>query len=170
MMVRLLAGVMCFVPINGALAQVNYPAKPIRLLIGAPPGGGNDVLGRVVAQRLTDRIGQQVVVENRGGAGQTIAGDVAAKSPPDGYTILLVSSSFMISALVYPKLPYDTLRDFSGITQIATIPQMLVVHPSLPVKTGPELVVLAKKNPGALMYGSGGNGSTQNLEIGRAHV
>ncbi len=144
-------------------AAQNYPAKPIRLLVGAPPGGGNDVLGRVVAQRLTDRIGQQVVVENRGGAGQTIAGDIAAKSPPDGYTILLVSSSFMISTLVYPKLPYDTLRDFSAITQIATIPQMLVVHPSLPVKTGPDLIALAKKNPGALMYGSGGNGSTQHL-------
>jgi tripartite-type tricarboxylate transporter receptor subunit TctC len=140
-----------------------YPAKPIRLLIGAPPGGGNDVLGRVVAQRLTDRIGQQVVVENRGGAGQTIAGDIAAKSPADGYTLLLVSSSFMISALVYPKLPYDTVRDFAAITQIATIPQMLVVHPSLPVKTGPDLVALAKKNPGALMVGSGGNGSTQHL-------
>ncbi len=143
--------------------HASYPAKPVRLLIGAPPGGGNDVLGRVVAQRLTDRIGQQVLVENRGGAGQTIAGEIAAKSPPDGYTILLVSSSFMISALVYPKLPYDTVRDFAGITQIATIPQMLVVHPSLPVKTGPELIALAKKNPGALMYGSGGNGSTQHL-------
>ncbi len=152
----------CALP-GSLLAQSQYPVKPIRLLIGAPPGGGNDVLGRVVAQRLTDRIGQQVVVENRGGAGQTIAGEIAAKSPPDGYTVLLVSSSFMISALVYPKLPYDTVRDFAGITQIATIPQMLVVHPSLPVKTGPELIALAKKNPGALMYGSGGNGSTQHL-------
>ena len=152
---------------NGAaLAQTpasNYPAKPIRLIIGAPPGGGNDVLGRVVAQRLTDRIGQQVVVENRGGAGQTVAGEYVAKSPPDGYTLQLVSSSFMISTLVYPKLPYDTLRDFAGVTQVASIPQMLAVHPSLPVKTGPDLVALAKKHPGALMYGSGGNGSTQHL-------
>lgn len=134
----------CMAALSSALAAAqNYPAKPIRLLIGAPPGGGNDVLGRVVAQRLTDRIGQQVVVENRGGAGQTIAGEIAAKSPPDGYTVLLVSSSFMIPTLVYPKLPYDTVRDFAGITQIATIPQMLVVHPSLPVKTGPELMISA---------------------------
>jgi len=143
-------------------AQPQYPAKPIRLLIGAPPGGGNDVLGRVIAQRFSERVGQ-MVVENRGGAGQTIAGEAAAKSPPDGYTVLLVSSSFMISALVYNKLPYDTVRDFAAITQLATIPQMLVVHPSLPVKTGAELIALAKKNPGALMYASGGNGSTQHL-------
>lgn len=159
----LLVCVVSFGAIDFAIAQSPYPAKPIRLLIGAPPGGGNDVLGRVVAQRLTERIGHQVIVENRGGAGQTIAGEVAAKSAPDGYTILLVSSSFMISALVYPKLPYDTVRDFVGITQIATIPQMLVVHPSLPVSTGPQLVALAKRNPGAIMYASGGNGSTQHL-------
>lgn len=160
--VRLL-GLALLWPCSGVLAQGSYPVKPIRLVIGAPPGGGNDVLGRVVAQRLSERIGQQVVVENRGGAGQTIAGEFAAKSPPDGYTVLLVSSSFMISALVYPKLPYDTVRDFAGVTQIASIPQMLVVHPSLPVKTGPELVALAKKHPGTLTYGSGGNGSTQHL-------
>lgn len=158
----LLAGVIPCAAIDAA-AQAPYPAKPIRLLVGAPPGGGNDVLGRVVAQRLTERIGQQVIVENRGGAGQTIAGELAAKSPPDGYTILLVSSSFMISALVYPKLAYDTVKDFTGITQIATIPQMLVVHPSLPVATGPQLVALAKRNPGAISYASGGNGSTQHL-------
>ena len=158
----LLAGVIAFATVDAA-AQTSFPAKPIRLLVGAPPGGGNDVLGRVVAQRLTERIGQQVFVENRGGAGQTIAGEVAAKSPPDGYTILLVSSSFMISALVYPKLAYDTVKDFTAITQIATIPQMLVAHPSLPVSTGPQLVALAKRNPGAITYGSGGNGSTQHL-------
>ena len=148
--------------IAGAAHAQGYPAKPIRLLIGAPPGGGNDVLGRVIAQRFSERVGQ-MVVENRGGAGQTIAGEIAAKAAPDGYTVLLVSSSFMISALVYSKLPYDTVRDFAGITQLATIPQMLVVHPSLPVKTGPELIALAKKNPGALMVASGGNGSTQHL-------
>lgn len=159
----LLLAIACFGWPAAATAQAPYPAKPIRLLIGAPPGGGNDVLGRVVAQRLTERIGQQVVVENRGGAGQTIAGEIAARSPPDGYTILLVSSSFMISALVYPRLAYDTVKDFVGITQIATIPQMLVVHPSLPVATGPQLAALAKKNPGSIMYASGGNGSTQHL-------
>jgi tripartite-type tricarboxylate transporter receptor subunit TctC len=158
----LVAGVISFTATLAA-AQAPYPSKPIRLLVGAPPGGGNDVLGRVIAQRLSERIGQQVVVENRGGAGQTIAGELAAKSAPDGYTILLVSSSFMISALVYPKLAYDTVRDFTGITQIATIPQMLVVHPSLPVATGPQLVALAKRNPGAITYASGGNGSTQHL-------
>ncbi len=150
-------------PLGNVLAQPQYPTKPVRLVIGAPPGGGNDVLGRVIAQRLTERLGQQIVVENRGGAGQTIAGELVARSAPDGYTILLVSSSFAISALVYPKLPYDTIRDFTAIGQIATIPQVLVVHPSVPVGTGPELVTLAKKNPGALAYASGGNGSTQHL-------
>lgn len=150
-------------PSNFVLAQAPYPAKPIRLIVGAPPGGGNDILGRVMAQRLTERLTQQVFVENRGGAGQTLAGDLVAKSAPDGYTILLVSSSFAISALVYPKLPYDTVKDFTGIGQIATIPQVLVVHPSVPVRNGPELVTLAKKRPGALTYASGGNGSTQHL-------
>jgi tripartite-type tricarboxylate transporter receptor subunit TctC len=141
----LVAGVISFTATLAA-AQAPYPSKPIRLLVGAPPGGGNDVLGRVIAQRLSERIGQQVVVENRGGAGQTIAGELAAKSAPDGYTILLVSSSFMISALVYPKLAYDTVRDFTGITQIATIPQMLVVHPSLPVATGPQSATPARSH------------------------
>ncbi len=160
---KLLAFVVAVVFASVAFAQSSYPVKPIRLLVGAPPGGGNDVLGRAIAQKLSGRIGQQVVVENRGGAGQTIAGDVAAKSAPDGYTIILVSSSFAISALVYPKLPYDTLKDFTGIGQIATIPQVVAVHPSLPARTGPELVALARKKPNGIIYASGGNGSTQHL-------
>ena len=141
-----------------------YPAKPIRMIIGFPPGGGTDIVGRIVGQRLSEVLGQQVLPDNRGGASGLIAAELVAKSPPDGYTIMMVHiAAISILPSLYPKLPYDAQRDFAPITLVAIGPNFLVVHPSLPAKSVKELVALAKARPGQLHYASAGAGTVQHL-------
>lgn len=140
-----------------------YPAKPVRLILPFPPGGPTDLLGRAVAQKLGEQIGQTVVVDNRGGAGGNVGGELAAKSPPDGYTLVLTSPFIAISPSLYSKLNYDPIKDLAPISLVAIIQNVLLVHPSLPVKTLKEFVALAKARPGALNYASGGAGTTTHL-------
>jgi tripartite-type tricarboxylate transporter receptor subunit TctC len=145
-----------------ALAQ-EYPARPIRLVLPFAVGGLVDVPGRVVAQKLSESLGQPVIVENRPGAGSTIGAEHVAKSKPDGYTLLLTSTTHVISANLYKSLPYDALRDFTAISRIAEGPYVLVVHPDLPARSVAELVALSRRQPGRIDYASSGNGSSQHL-------
>lgn len=130
-----------------------------------PPGGSNDVVGRIVFQKMSQNMGQQFVIENRGGAAGTIGSQVVLNSPADGYTIMVQSTTHIANAHLYKKLPYDVLNDFIGITTLARQVGMLVVHPSLPVKTGKEFIELARKHPGQVIYGSAGNGSYVHLSM-----
>jgi tripartite-type tricarboxylate transporter receptor subunit TctC len=140
-----------------------YPAKAIRLVIPYPPGGGTDIIGRTVAQKLGDAFSQQVMVDNRGGAGGTIGTDVVAKAGADGYTLLMVPTSHVINPSIYPSLPYDTVKDFAPIALAASATIVLVSHPSVPVKSVKELITLAKARPGELNFGSAGNGTVFHL-------
>ena len=149
-------------PLAG-LSQGSYPERPIRLVVPFAPGGVTDTSGRLIAEALSKRLGQQVFVENKPGAGATIGAEIVAKSPPDGYTLLLASQTNAISATLYPKLPFDAIEDFAPITLIGREPGVLVVHPSLPVKTLPEFVAYVKARPNQVDYASSGNGSGQHL-------
>lgn len=142
----------------------NYPTKPVRFIAPFPPGGSTDLLARLVAQKLTEAWGQQVIVENRGGAAGTIGVELAARAAPDGYTIVMGHvGTFGVNPTLYPKLSYDAVRDFAPITVLATVPNGMAVHPSLPVKTARDFVALAKAKPGELLYASGGSGSASHL-------
>jgi tripartite-type tricarboxylate transporter receptor subunit TctC len=146
-----------------AFAQ-GYPTKPIRLVVGFTPGGVSDVLARAISARLSQNIGHQVVVDNRPGAGTTIASELIAKSAPDGYTLYFCdATTHAINASLYTKLPYDSVRDFSFISLVASTPLLLVVNPALPAKTVPELIALAKSRAGQLNYASSGNGTIVHL-------
>ena len=147
---------------TSAAAQA-YPAKPIRVIVPSGAGGSVDTLARLVAQKLSASLGQQVVVENRSGSGGVIGTEIAARSAPDGYTLLMAYGSHVVNPTLYPKLPYDTVRDFLPITQVAVQPLLANVHPALPVKSVKELVALAKARPGQLNYGSAGSGSGGHL-------
>jgi tripartite-type tricarboxylate transporter receptor subunit TctC len=147
-----------------AFAQA-YPVKPVRMLIPWPPGGANDVVGRIVAQRLTEQLGQQVIVENRGGASGTIGSDLVAKGAVDGYTVMVHSATHVANPHLYKKLPYDTLKDFTGVTALAVQVGMLVVHPSLPARSVKEFVALGKARPDQVVYGSSGSGSFVHLAM-----
>ena len=148
--------------ISTANAQ-QYPVKPVRIVIGLSAGGGTDVLTRIIAQRLTDAWGQNVVVENRPGASGFIAGELVAKSPPDGYTLIMgAQSGLAVAPALYGRAPYDTLKDFTPITLAGSTPLLMIVHPSFPPKTFGEFVAYAKKSP-TLTYGSGGVGSTPHM-------
>jgi tripartite-type tricarboxylate transporter receptor subunit TctC len=141
-----------------------YPAKSVRVIVPFPPGGISDVLSRVMAQHLTGALGAQFLVDNRPGAGTTIAADVVAKAPPDGYTIYFIDmTTHAINATLYSKLPYDSVRDFTQINMVAQTPLIVVVHPSLPVKTSKDLIALAKSRPGEIVYASSGNGTIVHL-------
>ena len=142
-----------------AVQAQNYPVKPVRIVVPTAPGGGTDLIGRLLAQNLSSQLGQQFMVDNRGGAGTTIGTAAVAKSPADGYTLLLTHSSLAFNATYYNKLPYDTLKDFAPVSLVAEQPFLFAVHPSLPVKTVAQLITLAKKNPGQIAYSSGGAGS-----------
>lgn len=144
-------------------AGAEYPDRPLRLIVPFPPGGNTGLLARMLSQKLVEALGHQVVVDNRGGAGSTIGAGIAAKSPPDGYTLFLASQANAISAGLYSKLNYDLVRDFAPITLLAISLHVLVVHPSLPVKSVKELVVLAKARPGQLAYSSSGSGASSHL-------
>ena len=140
-----------------------YPVKPVRFLVGQSPGGATDIVGRLVAAKMNETLGQNVLVENRTGAAGSIAAAAVAKSPPDGYTILVVSSSYSINPSLYSSLPFDPQKDLLPVSLLAEAPFILVVHPSLPVKTVKDLVALAKTKPGMLTFGSGGTGSSGHM-------
>jgi tripartite-type tricarboxylate transporter receptor subunit TctC len=146
------------------LAQ-KYPERPVRVVIVFPPGGSNDIVGRIVFQKVAAIMGQQFVIDNRGGAAGSIGSDIVAKSPADGYTVMVQSTTHVANAHLYKKLPYDVLRDFTGVTTLARQVGMLVVHPALPVKSGKDFIALAKKRPGEVVYGSAGNGSYVHLSM-----
>lgn len=147
---------------SGPAAAQTYPAKPIRFLVGFPPGGTNDIVARIVAPKLSEYLGQQVVVENRGGANTAIASELAARAAPDGYTLMLNAPGHATNPSLI-KLNFDPIRDFAFITLIAESQNLLVVHPSLPVKTVKDLIALSKKRPGDINYGSSGVGTTVHL-------
>jgi tripartite-type tricarboxylate transporter receptor subunit TctC len=152
------------VPAAALAQQQAWPARPIRLLVGFAPGGGTDIVARTLAPKLSELLGQQVIVENRAGAAGTIAADAVAKAAPDGYTLLAGhANSNAIAPHVLAKVPYDAITDFTPITYIGYVPNVLVVHPAVPAKTVEELVALARAKPGVLTYASSGVGSTQHL-------
>lgn len=149
-----------------AVQAQNYPAKVVRVVIPWPPGGSNDVVGRLVMQKVSEALGQQFVIDNRGGASGSIGADVVAKAPPDGYTIMVHSTTHLGNAHLYgKKLAYDTLKDFTGVGMLSAQPGVLTVHPSLPVKTVKEFIALAKSRPGQINYSSSGNGSAPHLQM-----
>ena len=142
-----------------------YPAKPVRVVIPWPPGGGNDIAGRTVMQRVAESTGQTFPIDNRGGAGGTIGADLVAKSPADGYTIMVQSVTHVGNAHLYKKLPYDTLKDFAPVGLLTGQMAVLTVHPSLPVKSVKEFIVLAKARPNEILYSTAGNGSIPHLSM-----
>ena len=153
-----LAGAQQQGPAKGT-AAATYPTGPIRIVAPFPPGGGLDIIARIIAQWLSEAWGQQVSVDNRPGAGGTIGTAIAAKAAPDGYTFLIVSSAHTINASLYRQLPYDTLNDFAPVSLITAVPHLLVVHPSLPATTVKGLIAIARSKPGLIAYASGGIGS-----------
>ncbi|MBC7780030.1 MAG: tripartite tricarboxylate transporter substrate binding protein [Proteobacteria bacterium] len=150
-------------PAAHAQAPGAYPQKPIRMIVPVSPGGNSDVLLRIVMPKMHESLGQQLVLDFRGGAGGTIGGDIAARSAPDGYTLLFTAASHVINPALIKKLPYDPLKDFTAISLVADIPTALVVHPSLPVKSVKDLIALAKKRPGELNYSTSGRGTVGHL-------
>ena len=140
-----------------------YPTRPVKFIVPITPGGSNDVVARVIAQKLTEQWGQAVTVDNRPGAGMNLGADLVAKSPPDGYTWLLGANNIFVTNPHVGKTPFDVFKDFTPISQVALVPFVLVVHPSVPAKNVAELVAYAKANPDKLNYGSSGNGSPQQL-------
>ena len=160
---RALVMATAFVLSTGALAQT-YPAKPVRLVIAQAAGSATDTAGRILAQELADALGQQVVVDNRAGAGGVIGAEHAAKAVPDGYTLLLANiSTHGVNPALYRKLPYDALRSFAPVSMVSITPNVLVVHPSLPARNVKELIAFAKARPGQLNFSTPGNGSSQHL-------
>jgi len=157
------AGVMVVAMQTAAAAELRYPQRPIRYVTGGAAGGGADVLARAVGQKLADAFGQQVVIENRTGAGGIVATEIVAKSPPDGHTLLMAFTSHVINPSLYPKLSYDVLRDFAAVAMVATVPNILVVHPSVPATSVKALVALARARPGELSFASTGSGASTHL-------
>ena len=160
---RTISATMIMTMLAGAALAQQYPAKPVRVVVPFPPGAGADITARIFTPRLTEVFGQQFVVDNRSGAAGHIGAEIAAHTPPDGYTLLFTPASIVISRSLYPKLTYDLVKDFDPITPVASAPFVLVVHPSLPVHNVKELIALAKSKPGALLYASTGMGGTPHL-------
>jgi tripartite-type tricarboxylate transporter receptor subunit TctC len=161
----LFAGAACGQDPSASSGQ-GYPVKPIRLIIPFVPGGANDVIGRIVGLKITEAHGQQVIIENRGGAGGSLGVEIAAKSPPDGYTLVLGNiANLAVNPTLYRKLGYHPLKDLQPITLIAKVPTILAVHPSLPARNVKELLALARAQPGQLTYGTGGAGSGSHLTM-----
>ena|SRR6478672_11557367 len=161
----LLAGLLCVATAQNGFAQSSYPSRAIRMVVPSSAGGGSDIVARIIAPKLSERLGQQVVVDNRPGAGTLIGGDVVAKSAPDGYTLLMAISTLATNPVIYKKMPYDALRDFAPITQVTSLPNILVVHPSVPARTVRELIAFARAHPGQLSYGSPGTGTNPHLAM-----
>jgi tripartite-type tricarboxylate transporter receptor subunit TctC len=162
MLARLIALVLSTI-VMAAAAQEPYPSRPVRFILPFPPGGGTDILGRVIAERLSASLGQPVVTEYRGGAGGNVGAEAAAHSAPDGYTIVLVAPSLTISSSLYSKLNYDPVKDFAPISLVATVPNVMLTNPSVEARTLQEFIALARSRPGAMNYGSGGAGTSNHL-------
>ena len=145
--------------------QANYPTRAVRIIVPSSPGGGTDILSRFISPAFSERLGQTVVVDNRPGAGSIIGNDLVSKAPPDGYTLLMGISTLAILPAMHKKLPYDAQRDLATITQVISAPNILVVHPSMPVKSVKELIAFAKKRPGEINYGSAGLGTNPHLSM-----
>jgi tripartite-type tricarboxylate transporter receptor subunit TctC len=150
---------------SAAWAQDSYPERPIRIVVPTAPGGPSDIGARLIAQELTKRWGRQVVVDTRPGAGSIIGTEIVAKAQPDGYTLLLTPSTLAINPATYKTLPYDAMRDFAPITQTHFVPNLILLHPSVPAKNVRELIALAKARPGEILYGSSGHGTNPHLVI-----
>jgi len=149
-----------------AAAQTpQWPTKPVRMIVPFPPGGSTDVISRILGQRLAEGLGQTLVIDNRGGAGGNIGTDLAARSAPDGYTILMGTVTMSINPFLYPKMSHDVLRDLAPVSVVASAPQVLVVHPSFPAKTVKEVIDYARAKPGSINFGSSGNGTSGHLGI-----
>jgi tripartite-type tricarboxylate transporter receptor subunit TctC len=159
-----LAASAAFFVCDGAFAQA-YPNRPIRLIVGFPPGGAADILGRIAAQQLGDALGQSVVVDNRGGAAGLIATELAARASPDGYTLLFTSIPHVINPSLYRKVAYDAVKDFAPVIQFVSVPLMMAVHPAFPAKTVKELIAAARAAPGRIHYASAGSGSSSHLAM-----
>ena len=162
--IRLVMGLVVVLSAGIAVAQ-NYPVKTVRVVVPWPPGGANDIVGRIVAQRLADQTGQQFVIDNRGGANGNIGAEMVAKAPADGYTLMVHSAAHVTNPHMYKKLPYDALKDFTGVTPLAVQLGMLVVHPSLPAKNVKEYIALGRAQPGKIVYASSGSGSFVHLAM-----
>jgi tripartite-type tricarboxylate transporter receptor subunit TctC len=163
MRVRSIGGAVALLALAAGAQAQGYPAKPVRMIVGFAPGGGTDVAARAIVNELAEGLKQRVVIENRPGANGVVGTEVTAKSAPDGYTLLMVNSGHTANPGLYPKLPYDSIRDFAPVSLVATLPNLLVVHPSLPVKDFPQFVRFAKSRPGQIDYGSGGQGASSHL-------
>ena len=158
---------LCLIAGAPSLHAQNYPVKPVRIVVGYPPGGTVDFMARIVAKGLSENFKQQVLVDNRPGGGTVISTELVARAAPDGYTLMLTNIAFGANPSLVAKLPYDTVRDFAPVSLVALLPSFLVVHPSLPVRSVRELVTLAKSKPGQLSYASAGNGSLLHLTMER---
>jgi tripartite-type tricarboxylate transporter receptor subunit TctC len=162
----LLAGVLLAILPAAAMAQGAYPTKPVRLIVAFPPGGSTDIIARLVGQKLSERLGQQVIIDNRGGAGGMIGTEIAARSNADGYTLTMgTTSTHVIAPAAYPNVKYDPIKDFVPMTLVASTPYLLVLNPSVPAKSLKEFVALMKSQPGKLNYASAGAGSTTHLAM-----
>ncbi len=159
----LLAALVLTLAVPSLTQAQGYPTRPIRMVVPFSPGGAADTPGRMLMQKLSEVLGQQVIVDNRPGAGGTIGAEAVAKAAPDGYTLLLISNTHLISASLYKNLMYDAIADFTPVLQFGDAPNVLLVNPSLPAKSVQELIALAKANPGNINYASSGNGSSQHL-------
>ncbi len=165
-MAALLSGALALAPaLASAQGADAYPTRPVRILVGLAPGGGTDIQARLFAQKLTENVGRSFIVENRTGAGGTIAYALAAKAPPDGYTLLAVASGYSITPAIYSKLQYDPLKDLAPISLVVQAPLLLLAHPSLPVKTAKDLVAMARAKPGVLDFGSAGHGTSTGMAL-----
>ncbi len=151
--------------VSGAQAQGSYPTKPVRLIVPSSPGGGTDTTARIIAPKLSELLGQQVVIDNRAGAGAIIGAEIASRAAPDGYTLLMGLSTYTINPAMLRKIPFDITRDFAPISLAVTLPNVLVSHPSLPVKTVKELIAFAKARPGQLQFASAGVGTNPHLTM-----
>src|SRR5262245_37332320 len=159
-MISRAAGAIALVAIAGTIesdvarAQADFPVKPVRFIVGAAPGGATEILARAIGVKLAEKYGQQVLIDPRPGANHIIAGELTAQSAPDGHTIQMIPEGWVINASIYPKLPFDPVSGFSAIAIVAMVPNVMVVHPSLPARSVPEFIALAKKRPGDLSYGT----------------
>jgi len=157
------AAVLCGALSGPAVEAQQYPTKPIRLVLPFPPGAPSDLVGRTIGQKLGEQMGQNLIPDNRTGAGGTLGLSLAAKAPADGYTIIVTSPTIALSPLLYSNLPFDPLKDFAPVARLASIENVMLVHPAVPAKTLKDFVALARANPGKLNYGSGGPGTTNHL-------
>jgi tripartite-type tricarboxylate transporter receptor subunit TctC len=160
----LLTALVALAPVQ-TLAQSDYPNRVVRVIVPTATGGGNDTVGRVIAQGLTERWGKQVVVDNRAGASTMIGGEMVAKAPPDGYTLLMGVSTLAINPATFKKVPYEAMRDFAPITQAVFVPNLMMVHPSVPVKTVRQMIAFAKARPGQVLMASAGFGTNPHLSM-----